>query len=125
MGWKQHLVASSVLLTLDWIWFRYYSKRHYNRLVKRIQGTGIQPHPIPSIAAALCMVIGLNLFLVGNYATVAEGLPYAIAYGAIQYGAFNFMAASLLKAWDYRLAFVDIIWGALVFSLSLVATILV
>lgn len=125
-SFKQIIAATIVLVTMDLLWVGYFMagfyQSHLRPILNFVDGT-LSPRIVPVIITYITMIL-----LVSFVAT-----PLAKAYGhgshlstfligaflgVIVYGLYNFTNLSLLKNWDYTLAIVDSLWGAVIFGVA-------
>ena len=111
---------------MDLLWVGYFMagfyQSHLRPILNFVDGT-LSPRIIPVVITYATMVL-----LVSCVAT-----PLAKAYGhgshfhtfligaflgLVVYGLYNFTNLSLLKNWDYTLAIVDSLWGAIIFGVA-------
>ena len=115
------LVATFVLLFLDFLWIYLFMGAMYSRQIKAIQGSPIQTRLHFAVFSYILMVIGLNLFVLPNIREgheLYDSLLYGSTFGLVVYGIYDFTAAAVLSKWDIGLALVDVLWGSFVFFVA-------
>jgi len=119
---KHRFFSSMTLLILDFIWISTYMGGKYNILVNKIQNSKMEVKTIYAVFAYSLMLLGLNIFVLPKIDTenvkVSDCLIYGFLFGVILYGVYDFTCAAVLKDWDIKLAFIDILWGGLVYFIS-------
>ena len=112
---KQIIIANSSLLSLDLLWIYYFMSDKYNILVNNIQGSKMEFNPYSAIGAYLLMIFVMTNFVI----------KYKLSYldtfilGFCLYGVYDLTCGAIFKNWDFNLAFVDMLWGGLVYTVSL------
>ena len=115
------LVATFVLLFLDFLWIYLFMGPMYSQQIKAIQGTPMQTRLHFAVFSYILMIIGLNLFVLPNIREgheLHDSLLYGSTFGLVVYGIYDFTAAAVLSKWDIGLALVDVLWGSFVFFIS-------
>lgn len=118
---NRNIIATIILLLLDFVWIAGYMGPQYQKMIPNIQQESIKPRLGYAILSYLLMVAGLNLFVLPNVkkeTAFKDSLTYAFTFGIIVYGIFDFTNAAILANWDLKLALVDIMWGGLVYFLA-------
>ena len=112
---KQIIIASVSLLVLDLIWIYYFMSDKYKILVNNIQGSKMQLNAHSAIGAYLLMILVMANFV------IKYNLSYADTFmlGFCLYGVYDLTCGAIFKKWDFNLAFVDMLWGGLVYTVSL------
>ena len=68
------------------------------------------------------MILGLNHFVLPNIdlknITIKQCLKYGFLFGIVVYGVYYFTIAAIFQDWDIKLAFMDILWGGILYFLS-------
>ena len=94
----------------------------YNILVNKIQSSKMEVKTIYAVFAYSLMLLGLNIFVLPKIDTenvkVLDCLIYGFLFGVILYGVYDFTCAAVLKDWDIKLAFIDVLWGGFVYFIS-------
>ena len=116
---KHRVLSTLTLLILDGLWINFFMKDKYNKMIKNIQNSDIQVNKLFAVASYTLMVIGLNLFVLPrldvNNINIKDCLLYGFTFGIVLYGVYDFTIAAVLKEWDIKLAYIDIIWGGFVY----------
>jgi uncharacterized membrane protein len=114
------VVSSILLLLLDGIWLGLIMRNYYKDLVYRIQARGIE---LNYIAAALCystLIFGLIYFVIRPIKkfNIIRILSLSVPFGLVTFGTYDFTSAAVLKNFDLLTAFIDLLWGMTVMSLT-------
>ena len=116
---KHRVLSTLTLLILDGLWINFFMKDKYNKMIKNIQNSDIQVNKLFAVASYTLMVVGLNLFVLPrldvNNINIKDCLLYGFTFGIVLYGVYDFTIAAVLKEWDIKLAYIDIIWGGFVY----------
>ena len=116
---KHRVLSTLTLLILDGLWINFFMKDKYNKMIKNIQNSDIQVNKVFAVASYTLMVVGLNLFVLPrlnvNNINIKDCLLYGFTFGIVLYGVYDFTIAAVLKEWDIKLAYIDIIWGGFVY----------
>jgi len=118
---NRNLVATFLLLILDFLWIGGYMGKQYQRMIPQIQGSPLKAKPQYAILAYTLMIIGLNLFVLPNISkknVLRDSLVYGFTFGVILYGVYDFTAGAVINKWNMKLAFIDILWGGFVHFIS-------
>ena len=119
---KHRFFSSMTLLILDFIWISTYMGGKYNILVNKIQNSKMEVKTIYAVFAYSLMLLGLNIFVLPKIDTenvkFLDCLIYGFLFGVILYGVYDFTCAAVLKDWDIKLAFIDVLWGGFVYFIS-------
>mgnify|MGYP001330335563 CR=1 FL=1 len=121
MKYLNNIIASIILTVIDIIWIKIYMKKKYEKLVKKIQKNNMKSNIFSAIAAYILMLVGLNLFVLPKIEDGNEfktSILYGFSFGIIVYGVYDFTNGVIFKDWDFKLAFIDILWGGFVYFLS-------
>lgn len=112
---KQIIIANSSLLVLDLLWIYYFMGDKYNLLVNTIQGSKMKLNTYSAMGAYLLMIC-----VMGNF-VIKYKLSYLDTFilGFCLYGVYDLTCGAIFKNWDFNLAFVDMLWGGLVYTVSL------
>ena len=116
-------VAVLVLLVLDVLWIWFYMGGLYGKMVPRIQGCELQMNVISAGIAYLLMVIALIYLVLPNIRSspshrLSDSLRYGALFGLVAYGIYDFTAGAVFKNWDFKLAVIDVAWGAFVYTIT-------
>lgn len=117
---KDIFILTLVFLVLDGIWLVLVMNNHYNKLIMDIQGTPLEVSIFPAFLCYVVLIGGLYYFVVQRVKkfNILKILSLSIPFGVCVYGTFDFTSATMLKNWDMRTAFLDVIWGTFVCSVS-------
>jgi uncharacterized membrane protein len=118
---NRNLLATVILLILDFTWISLFMGKQYKSLVKKVQKSEMQGRLQYALLSYILMVLGLNIFVLPNISkenALLDSIKYGFIFGIILYGVYDFTAAAVLDNWDIQLAIVDILWGGFVFFIS-------
>ena len=118
---KSNIIATLVLLILDFLWIGLFMGEQYGILVPKIQSTPMRVNPISAFLAYMLMAIGLILFVVPNISkqnALQDSLMYGFLFGLVVYGVYDFTAGAVFENWDWDLAMKDILWGGFVYTVA-------
>ena len=119
--YKTNIIATVILLILDFLWIAIYMGNQYQVQIKNIQGEQMKPKLTHAIMAYFLMIVGLNLFVLPNIRKgyeLQDSLKYGLTFGIVLYGVYDFTAGAVFKKWNTKLALIDIAWGGIVFFIS-------
>lgn len=118
---KRQLLAITILLVLDLVWIYLVMGPRYGKMVSKIQGDKMKVNPLYAFLSYALMVVGLLVFvlpLVRKGHELVDSLKYALVFGIVLYGVYDFTAAAVLSGWDMKLALLDIAWGGFVYFIA-------
>ena len=110
----RNIVATIILLGLDFTWLALYMTPRYKALVKSIQGSALKANMTSALASYTLMVVALNMFVINYNFSNLE----AFVFGVCLYGVYDFTNGAIFKNWDFKLAYIDVLWGGLVYFLA-------
>lgn len=93
---------------VDLIWINIVMWKDYKVMIKKIQGTAVNPNLYYAIAAYVCVAILLYI-IIKNDLTLLE----AFFIGACSWGVYDFTAGTFFKDWDLGLTILDVFWGGI------------
>lgn len=116
-------IAVLVLLFLDFLWIWLYMGKQYDNMVPRIQGKGLKMNMVSAMIAYLLMVIALIYLVLPNIRSspthrLYDSLRYGALFGLVAYGIYDFTAGAIFTNWDFKLAIIDVAWGAFVYFVT-------
>ena len=111
-----YLATLFVLIPVDFLFLGIVAKGFFTSEVGDMMG---EIKLAPAILFYLLYVAGVLIFVSGSAtATWQSTLLYGALFGLFCYATFELTSLSLLKHWSWRVAIVDIFWGAFVTALS-------
>jgi uncharacterized membrane protein len=111
-----YLATFFVLIPIDLLFLGIVAKGFFTAEVGDMMG---EIKPAPAILFYLLYVVGVLIFVSGSAtATWQSTLLYGALFGLFCYATFELTSLALLKHWSWRVAAVDISWGAFVTALS-------
>lgn len=116
---NKYILASIILVVLDFLWLGIYMGGQYKKQIRSIQGTEMTVRPVLVLLAYTLMVVGLVRFVLPNVSKTSNlfknSIKYGAVFGLVLYGVYDFTAGAVLKDWNIKLLFIDIMWGAFVY----------
>lgn len=111
---KYASLTALLLLPVDLLWIRFVIGPVFQSKIPHLLGDGFD---IPmAVAAYLVMVISITGLVLVPHG--GKGSMTVFTYGALLgfalYGVFEFTNAAILRAWDWTLIPLDILWGTLI-----------
>ena len=95
----------------------------YKYLVNYIQNEPIKVNFTMAVFAYIFMILGLYIFVLPNIKQddlFNDSLKYGFTFGIIVYGIYNFTCATIFKNWNLNLLIIDILWGGLLYYLTII-----
>ncbi len=96
--------------------------KRYSIMIPKIQGSKMEPNMLYAFFSYLLMLIGLNVFVLPNLniknINIKDCLKYGFLFGIVLYGVYDFTTATVIKKWNINLAFIDVLWGGIVYFLA-------
>ena len=119
--------AAIVMIVLDLVWIRLVMMPRYVDMGRRIQGRDIALRPLPGALAYALMVVGLREFVIrpslgGDDVRREEVMRRGVLFGIVVHGIYNGTSMAVFDGWDASTAFLDVMWGAVLYSVSGVST---
>lgn len=108
-----YLLTGFVVLLLDAV-FIYGIKDYFNRQIKLVQGTDVEPDILAISLTYVIMVSGLYYFIIREKRSIAD----AAFLGFVTYAVYELTTKSLIKRWRWKTVIIDTTWGAILFSLA-------
>ena len=109
----QYLLTAIIFVVLDGLYLNLI-KDYFNKQIKAIQGSDIKADFIAVGITYIFLIFGINYFIIKNNRSVKD----AALLGLVIYAVYEFTNLSLFKNWTYLTAFIDTIWGAVLFGLT-------
>jgi uncharacterized membrane protein len=109
----QYLLTAIIFVILDGLYLNLI-KDYFNKQIKSIQGTDIKVNIIAVGITYVFLIFGINYFIIQKNRPVKD----AALLGLVIYAVYEFTNLSLFKYWTYLTAFIDTIWGAVLFGLT-------
>jgi uncharacterized membrane protein len=105
---------SLIILVLDGIYIQFIYK-NFSKMIKDIQGSDIKINISTALLCYLCITFLLYHFIIKDNRSYLD----AFILGFCTYGIYEFTNLSLLNNWNTQIAFIDTLWGGLLFTLTL------
>jgi len=109
----QYLLSAIIFVVLDGLYLNLI-KDYFNKQIKAIQGTDIKINIIATGITYVFLIFGINYFIIQKNRSVKD----AALLGLVIYAVYEFTNLSLFKNWSYLTAFIDTLWGAVLFGLT-------
>tara|TARA_Y100001935_G_C17168754_1_gene439110 strand:+ start:238 stop:591 length:354 start_codon:yes stop_codon:yes gene_type:complete len=107
----EYIKSTIILLMLDSVYLNMV-KKHYNKLVKSIQGSDIKINMEAAIACYLVLAFSINYFIIKDKRPVSD----AFLLGFVIYAVFDLTNMVIFKRWDVILSLIDMLWGGILFA---------
>lgn len=112
------------MLILDALWLSWMKPIYFSRYRKVQCGKPLRVDWRAAIAAYLLMYCGFIWFVLPNVVDkkkegvkVLNVLVNGFAFGLVVYGVYNATNAAVFEGFDITLAFIDTLWGGVIYSL--------
>ena len=118
---KQYIISIAILLVLDFLWIGFFMKNKYNKQIPQIQKSPMKVNFLYAVIAYILMAVGLVIFVIPNIRPekrLTDSLYYGFLFGFVLYGVYDFTNGAIFKNWDFKLAYIDVLWGGLVYFLA-------
>ena len=109
----QYLLTAIIFVVLDGLYLNLI-KDYFNKQIKSIQGSDIKVNIIAVGITYVFLIFGINYFIIQKNRSVKD----AALLGLVIYAVYEFTNLSLFKNWSYLTAFIDTLWGAILFGLT-------
>ena len=110
------LISLPLLTALDFLFIGYIAKDYYARMMSPV--VNVEFNLLFAFLFYFFYLIGLFVFVIYPNVVVNPNLQNTIIFGAffgfICYMTYDFVNLATIKSWPVQLAFVDILWGAVV-----------
>ena len=106
------LLASIILTALDSFYISIMKKRFLN-MIKNIQGENVKINIFGFLMSYFFLIFGLY-FIFKNKINYKD----AFLLGLIIYGVYDMTNMALFKKWSLILSIIDILWGGVLFSIT-------
>ena len=113
MNYKKLLLTAGILVLLDII-FLNYSTPIFNKMVKDMQGSDINPKKITLPLVYIVVISQLYYFIIAKNASIFD----AFLLGVTTYGIFDLTNYIIFKKYDIKVAILDVIWGGTLYALT-------
>jgi uncharacterized membrane protein len=109
----QYLLTAIIFVVLDGLYLNLI-KDYFDKQIKSIQGSDIKVNIIAVGITYVFLIFGINYFIIQKNRSVKD----AALLGLVIYAVYEFTNLSLFKNWSYLTAFIDTLWGAILFGLT-------
>ena len=113
MNYKKLLFTAIVLVLLDMV-FLNYSTPIFNKMVKDMQGSDINPKKITLPLIYIVVISQLYYFIISKDASIFD----AFLLGLTTYGIFDLTNYTIFKKYSFKVALIDILWGGTLYALT-------
>ena len=107
------LLTATTVLLLDGI-FIYGIKDHFNKQIKVVQGTAIEPDFLAILLTYIAIISGLYYFIIKERKSATD----AAFLGFSTYAIYELTTKSLFKNWMWKTVVMDTMWGATLYFLT-------
>jgi len=104
------LKSSAIMLALDFVWIWLVAGKMFTRMTENIQQTKMTVKPTGSLIAYGAMILLFNTFINKETSDI-----HAFLLGALVYAVYDGTNYALFEKWDAKVAFLDILWGGVLF----------
>ena len=109
----KYILLALILALIDFTYLKSISK-HFNTLIKRIQGSTIELDIVASILCYLFLIFGLWYFVLRDKKPIMD----AVILGLVVYGVYETTSKAIIKKWDWKTVILDTLWGGILFGLT-------
>ena len=113
MNYKKLLLTAGILVLLDII-FLNYSTPIFNKMVKDMQGSDINPKKITLPLVYIVVILQLYYFIISKNASSFD----AFLLGFTTYGIFDLTNYTIFKKYSFNVVIIDILWGGILYALT-------
>lgn len=107
----EYIKSTIILLLLDSVYLNMV-KKHFNKLVKSIQGSDIKINMKAAVACYLVLAFAINYFIIKDKRPVFD----AFLLGVVIYAVFDLTNMVIFKRWDIMSSLMDMLWGGILFA---------
>lgn len=116
-----HILKITLLLIIIDIPYLFLNVADFKSMIKDIQGKDIDIKYIPALITYLIMSLGIYYFCLNNNDDIKTKMISAAILGFTVYGTFDFTSMTIFKDWKYKQSIIDMIWGTILFTLTILA----
>ena len=102
-----------VLILIDSL-FIFFIYKKFNDQITTVQGSPIKFNFIGAILCYICLIFMLNYFIIKEGRNIFD----AFILGLCTYGVYEFTNLGTLNNWNINMAFIDTLWGGILFALT-------
>lgn len=113
---KDFIYFFLIILAIDVPWIYNVTSKYYKQIFKN--NLGIKLNYFMAITVYIIMTIGYIYFVLNNNNNTNK-YYLSFIYGFVLYGTYAFTLAALFKIFPLKLALIETLWGATLFTLSL------
>ena len=110
-------------LVIDNIFIQLVTKQLFSPMIKNIQKTAMNVRIVPSLLVFIVGAFGLTYFIydkIRDNHIYLDSLRYAFVFGIVTYAIFDLTSMALFNNWLIVPTLVDILWGGIVFFLTMI-----
>jgi uncharacterized membrane protein len=111
---KQVLLLSIIILIVDILWLSYGVDKVWQDNVKAVQKSPLEVRKHYALFSYILIILGIWYFVQKNITketTMKEILISSFLYGFILYGVFDFTNLAIFKEYQWKAAWIDMLWG--------------
>lgn len=92
----------------------------YNTMIPKIQKSPMVVNTRYAVFSYLLLCFAMNYFVLPNIKknTLKELINHGFLLGIVIYGVYDFTAAAVLKSWDEKTMYIDVLWGGILFTIT-------
>ena len=113
---KDFIYFFLIILAIDVPWIHNVTSKYYKKIFNN--NIGIKLNYFMAITVYIIMTIGYIYFVLNNNNNTNK-YYLSFIYGFVLYGTYAFTLAALFKIFPLKLALIETLWGATLFTLSL------
>lgn len=122
-----YFVCLIALLVFDFFWIKFFMGDLYYDLARSLLNIEKGRITVDYLSTALCYVciyVSYSVFLLDYICrkSFVHALSLSALFGALLYGVYAFTAKAIFLNFAWRLAVMDVIWGAILFFLITLVT---
>ena len=113
---KDFIYFFLIILAIDVPWIHNVTSKYYKQIFNN--NIGIKLNYYMAITVYIIMTVGYIYFVLNNNNNTNK-YYLSFVYGLVLYGTYAFTLAALFKIFPLKLALIETLWGATLFTLSL------
>jgi len=117
MNIKLIILTGIILFSIDYIFITSFFGNEYNTLIKDIQKSKMEVNYFSAMIAYIFLIGVIYYFIIKERKSVVD----SAILGSSIYGIYAWTIHALLKNWSFKIAFIDTIWGGILFGLTTLA----
>lgn len=120
---KQYLISLVIFTVIDGLWLGLFAPKFYQAHIGHLMKP--QADLIAASLFYLLYLVGLNIFVISPHRkeSLSKLALYGALFGFITYATFDLTSVAVFKGFPYKVAIVDMFWGAFLCSSISVLTV--